>query len=161
MLRTYADTIVELKVLQKRLQYLRERKEELFTLYIMPKATQVDTVGGQNMPHYTDNVMRYVTALHTPNDKGISLQDEILLCEKHINRLTVLLEEMTNSLIKLDGVEMDLFINIAINGLKVTKAVEKVASERYISTEAIWHNYYPKVKGELQRIKEAGKADEV
>lgn len=159
MLQSYSNTLIELKVAQKRLQYLRNRKEELFTLYIMPKAMQVDQIGGQNMPHYTDNVMRYVTAVNSPGEKGISLNDEIIQEERHINHLTTLLEAMTEAVVKLDGIEMELFVQIMINGMKATKAVEKVAEARGYSTETIWHNYYPKVRAEIQRIRKAGNND--
>lgn len=157
MFRSYCNSIIELKVAQERLQYLQNKKEELFTLYIMPKAMQVDNVGGQNKPKNTDNVMRYVVAVNTPNENGLSINEEIELLQKQVNHLTALLETMTKSLISLKGIECQLFVEIMINGSKPSEAVNKIAEQSYMSVANVWKHYYPQVKKEMEKVKKGGK----
>lgn len=76
---------------------------------------------------------------------------ENLLNEEKIIRDTInLYVNKTNSIKKnisdLKGIEYELYTEIVINGLNVSKAVEKVAEKNEKDVSTIWKNYYPKVK---------------
>ena len=46
----------------------------------------------------------------------------------------------------LQGIEYELYSEIVIKGLNVSKAVEKVAEKNEKDISTIWKNYYPNVK---------------
>lgn len=73
--------------------------------------------------------------------------------EDRINRKTVILEKCKRNLEKLSDNQVcyRIYLNI-LNGMSVSKAIEKVADENYInnvkpsSSETIWKYYYPNLK---------------
>lgn len=150
IIHSMTNTIFELKGVQLRLDYLTAKKEELFTRYIMPKAMQVDQVGGQNMPKYTDATMQYVIAVDE-----VKKEIEQLTAER--NRLIVLLEDLSKTMMNLQGIEFDLFYEIAVKGSRPKKAIQRVAASHFMSESNVWNVYYPKVKNELQMLKEGRK----
>ena len=154
MLQNYTNTLIELKLAQNRLKVLRDRKEELFTNLISPKAMKIDMVGGQNMPKYTDMTNAYVIAVNTPRPPhNLSINEEIDQLENEVNHLTLVLETMTDSVIKLKGIECELFVLIMVNGLKPSDAVNRIAEIHFMSVSNIWQRYYPAVKKEMGEVK--------
>lgn len=155
MFQSYSNALTELSIAHKRLNYLQERKEDLFTMYCMPKAIQVDLIGGQHQPTYTDKVNAYVVAINSPQSvNGLSINEEIEQLTKRINHLTLLLQQMTKQLVDLKGIECELFVEIMINGSRVSDAIKIVAAQHYMSQSNIWHNYYPKVKEYIGKVKQ-------
>jgi len=73
--------------------------------------------------------------------------------EDRINRKTIILEKCKKNLEKLSDNQVcyRIYLNI-LNGMSVSKAIEKVADENYInnvkpsSSETIWKYYYPNLK---------------
>lgn len=73
--------------------------------------------------------------------------------KKIIDDKIILLEKCKENLEKLSSnqIEYKIYLNI-LNGLSVSKAIEKVADENYekgispSSKSALWRNYYPKLK---------------
>lgn len=61
------------------------------------------------------------------------------------------LEKMERSLQSLEGIEKKLFYEIAIKGLNVTRAVDKIANIYELDSSTIWKKYYPKVKKFIKR----------
>lgn len=154
MYQNYINTLIELKLAQSRLKVLRDRKEELWTNLISPKALKVDLVGGQNMPKYTDATKEYALAVNTPRPPhNLSINEEIEQLENEVNHLTLVLETMGESVIKLKGIECELFVLIMVNGLKPSEAVNRIAELHYMSVSNIWQRYYPAVKKEMAEVK--------
>lgn len=154
MFQNYINTLIELKLAQNRLKVLRDRKEELFTSLISPKAMRIDTVGGQNMPKYTDTTNAYAIAVNTPRPPhNLSINEEIDQLEREVEHLTMVLETMSESVIKLKGIECELFVLIMITGMTPTQAVQRIADVHYMSVSNIWQRYYPAVKKEIAEIK--------
>lgn len=150
----YINTLIELKLAQSRLKILRDRKEELWTNLISPKAMKIDLVGGQNMPHYTDATKDYAIAVNTPRPPhNLSINEEIDQLEREVTHLTMVLETMADSVIKLKGIECELFVLIMVNGMKPSDAVNKIAEIHYMSVSNIWQRYYPAVKKEMAEVK--------
>ena len=154
MFQNYINTLIELKLAQNRLKVLRDRKEEYFTNLISPKAMRIDTVGGQNMPKYTDTTNAYAIAVNTPRPPhNLSINEEIDQLEREVEHLTMVLETMGESVIKLKGIECELFVLIMVNGLKPSEAVNRIAELHYMSVSNIWQRYYPAVKKEMAEVK--------
>lgn len=154
MFQNYINTLIELKLAQSRLKVLRDRKEELWTNLISPKAMKIDLVGGQNMPHYTDATKNYAIAVNTPRPPhNLSLNEEIDQLEHEVSYLTMVLEKMGESVIKLKGIECELFVLIMVNGMKPSDAVNRIAELHYMSVSNIWQRYYPAVKKEMAEVK--------
>lgn len=154
MFQNYINTLIELKLAQSRLKVLRDRKEELWTSLISPKAMKIDLVGGQNMPHYTDTTNAYAIAVNTPRPPhNLSLNEEIDQLEHEVSYLTMVLEKMGESVIKLKGIECELFVLIMVNGMKPSDAVNRIAELHYMSVSNIWQRYYPAVKKEMAEVK--------
>lgn len=82
-----------------------------------------------------------------------SSEKDKLEIEDRINRKTVILEKCKRNLEKLSDNQVcyRIYLNI-LNGMSVSKAIEKVADENYInnvkpsSSETIWKYYYPNLK---------------
>lgn len=89
--------------------------------------------------------------------KSIQFQKEYLEKEKQeLQQLKQtyeqLLKEIEQDLKQLNGIEQKLFYEITINGLNVTKAVDKVSVVYDLDPSTIWKNYYPPVKEFLKSL---------
>jgi hypothetical protein len=90
----------------------------------------------------------------------ISEYEKRLLDEKEKIKETLclqreILNQIEEILKKLSGIESKLFTEIVINGINVTKAIEKVAVQESKDVSTLWKNYYPNVKeiiSELQSL---------
>lgn len=152
-IKTYNDILYELRTVQARFSYLKEKREELYTRYISPNTMTVDLVGGQNMPKNNDLVFEYIKAVTTPDEKtGLSIDEELEVLTREMNSLSKTLLEMTTSLMNLKGVEYALYVEIVVNCQKVSEAVAKVAEANGMSERNVWKNYYPKIKEYLRNV---------
>ncbi len=69
-----------------------------------------------------------------------------------INLQINILNQIEEDFRKLNGIEQKLFKEIIINGMSISKAVEKVAEEEEKDVSTIWKNYYPKIKDKIKEI---------
>lgn len=60
--------------------------------------------------------------------------------------------QIKKDLSELKGIEYNLYSKIVVEGLNVSKAIEKVSLEEEKDISTIWKNYYPKIKKRLQLI---------
>ncbi len=65
---------------------------------------------------------------------------------------TNLLHQIEDDIKKLSGIENELYCEIVVNGIKVSKAIEKIATEENISVSTLWKNYYPSVKKRINAL---------
>lgn len=102
----YNNSILELNILNKRLDVLKKEKENLLN---------------------EEKVLRETIKFY-------------------INKTNTIKNNISN----LKGIEYELYTEIVINGLNVSKAVEKVAEKNEKDVSTIWKNYYPKIKTFLE-----------
>lgn len=149
---SYHNTLNELAIVRARCDYLINRKDALFTHYCLPKSFKAGEGGGGNNPQ--DNVRKYVIAITTPDEKtGMSIDEEIEYLQKQMTDLHKTLAKMAQSMLELDGIELQLYTEIIINGLKQSKAISKVARANYLTESAIYKTYLPKVREEINDAK--------
>lgn len=80
-------------------------------------------------------------------------QDEAMKLLPKVVRLETALERMREALANIKDVEYMIYAEVVINGLNVTKAVERVSELTGKDVGTIWKYYYPKVKKELASLK--------
>lgn len=145
-IRTYNDTMCELKMAKRRLKLLQARRNELWFKYFpittKPKEIMVD--GGK---HDNDKMADYLYELHEIDiGIGMSLADEIKRLESNIKKLKECLNYMTKTLSSMQGIEYQLYYEIVYNNRSISKAVDIVARKNNKDTQTIWKNYYRKIK---------------
>ena len=145
-IRTYNDTMCELKMAKRRLKLLQARRNELWFKYFpittKPKEIMVD--GGKRD---NDKMADYLYELHEIDiGIGMSLADEIKRLESNIKKLKECLNYMTKTLSSMQGIEYQLYYEIVYNNRPISKAVDIVASKNNKDTQTIWKNYYRKIK---------------
>lgn len=148
-IRNYADTEREFKIAKERLKMLKRRKLELDTKYLSLKAVQITDmkVDGSSKPR--DKNIEYVSQL-LKKDKttGYTLEQEIDILQKEISQIQSVLDKMKHHLKSFKGLEYKLYCKVVIEGLNITKAVETLANEEYMSVSTIWE-IHKKIKDYL------------
>lgn len=152
-IRNYTNTKCELEMAKIRLNLLMDRKEKLYSKYFPvtsnPKEIVID--GGNKS---SDKMADYLQELHCVDiGTGKSLAEEIEFEQKNISKLQEYLNDMSNSLSKMDGIEYQLFYEIAFKGINITKAVDNIANDNNIEPQTIWKNYYKKIKKYVNKLK--------
>ena len=152
-IRNFTNTKCELEMAKTRLSLLMDRKEKLYCKYfpITPKLKEVMVDGGE---HNNDKMADYVHELHEVDiGTGKSLAEEIEFEQNNINKLQGYLDTMTESLGKMSGIEYQLFYEIVYKGVKITRAVENIATANDIEPRTVWKNYYKNIKKDIKKIK--------
>ena len=62
------------------------------------------------------------------------------------------MNSMNDSLSKMKGIEYQLYYEIVVKGVNVTKAVENIADKNNKDTSVIWKKYYKKIKKDVNKI---------
>lgn len=152
-IRNYTNTRCELEMAKTRLNLLMDRKEKLYCKYfpITPKLKEINVDGGVRN---NDKMADYVHELYEVDvGTGKSLAEEITHEQGNINTLQAYLDTMTDSLNKMTGIEYQLFYEIVYKGVRITKAVENIATINDIEPQTIWKNHYRKIKSYIKKIK--------
>jgi len=155
-IRNYTNTKCELEMAKTRLNLLMDRKEKLYCKYfpITPKLKEVMVDGGE---HNNDKMADYVHELHEVDiGTGKSLAEEITYEQQNVEKLQGYLNDMSDSLSKMTGIEYQLFYEIVYKGVNITKAVDNIADVNGIEPQTIWKNYYKKIKRYVNRINAFG-----
>lgn len=151
-IRNYTNTKCELEMAKTRLNLLMDRKEKLYCKYfpITPKLKEVVVDGGTRN---NDKMADYLHELHDIDlGTGKSLAEEIAYEQANVNKLQGYLNDMSDSLSKMTGIEYQLFYEIVFKGVNITKAVDNIASSNDIEPVTIWKNYYKKIKKYVNKI---------
>lgn len=151
-IRNFTNTKCELEMAKTRLNLLMDRKEKLYCKYfpITAKAKEVMVDGGYRN---NDKMADYIHELHEVDiGTGKSLAEEITYQQQIVDNLQGYLNNMADSLSKMTGIEYQLFYEIVYKGVKITKAVENVATANGIEPQTIWKNYYKKIKKYVNRV---------
>lgn len=149
----YNNTLCELNSAKIRLNLLMDRKEALYSKYFpMSKPLTFDKVDGGN--GMKDPMNEYMIELTTPDEKtGKSLEQEINEQRDEITKLDQYIRLMDTTLDNLTGLEADLYKYIVKDGMKISKAVEKVAELNYKDTSTIWRMYHRTIKSDINKLK--------
>lgn len=149
----YNNTLCELNSAKIRLNLLMDRKEALYSKYFpMNKPLTADKVDGGN--GMKDPMNEYMIELTTPDEKtGKSLEQEINEQRDEITKLDHYIRLMDSTLNGLSGLEADLYRYIVKDGMKISKAVEKVAELNYKDTSTIWRMYHRTIKTDINKLK--------
>jgi lambda repressor-like predicted transcriptional regulator len=151
-IRNFTNTKCELEMAKTRLNLLMDRKEKLYCKYfpITAKAKEVMVDGGYRN---NDKMADYIHELHEVDiGTGKSLAEEITYQQQIVDNLQGYLNNMADSLSKMTGIEYQLFYEIVYKGVKITKAVENIATANGIEPQTIWKNYYKKIKKYVNRV---------
>lgn len=149
----YNNTLCELNSAKIRLNLLMDRKEALYSKYFpMNKPLTADKVDGGN--GMKDPMNEYMIELTTPDEKtGKSLEQEINEQRDEITKLDHYIRLIDSTLNGLSGLEADLYRYIVKDGMKISKAVEKVAELNYKDTSTIWRMYHRTIKTDINKLK--------
>lgn len=151
-IRTYTDTRCELEMAKTRLSLLMDRKERLYCKYF-PLTSQLNDVMVDGGEHNNDNMADYIHELNEVDiGTGKSLSEEIKYQQNNIDKLQSYINSMNDSLSKMKGIEYQLYYEIVVKGVNVTKAVENIADKNNKDTSVIWKKYYKKIKKDVNKI---------
>lgn len=151
-IKTYTNTKCELEMAKKRLAYLMDRKERLYCKYfpITPTLKEDIVDGGEQT---NDKMADYVHELHEIDiGTGMSLAEEIRYQQEHVNRLQGYVNDMTETLSKMTGIEYELYYEIIVNGLNRSQAVSKIAEKHGKDDRTIWKYHYANIKRDISRV---------
>lgn len=126
--KVYSNVLQEISILEDRLRLLKDRIKVGETKY-----------GNNAVKYLADKGSRIGKYQQTAFEEKESLEEEL-------KKLYNCQNSMNNALQKLKGISQQLYREIQVNGLNVTKAVEKVANDNDMQVNAIWQNYYKKIK---------------
>lgn len=160
-IQSYTDTKCELEITKTRLSLLMDKKERLYCKYfpITPKLKEVMVDGGQRN---NDKMADYLHELHEIDiGTGKSLADEIKYQQENIERLQGYLNDMTETLEKMTGLEYRLYYEIAVKGVNISRAVDNIAESSGKDVGTIWKNYYKKIKKDVKKLAKYGYGNQV
>lgn len=139
-IKSYTNSILEKKILEMRLKILMDRKEKIYNDCLLLKDK--------------NDFVKYAYELSKKSSiTGKSIKEEITDLKEEKEKLEKTLFEMEKGLEGLNGVAKELFTEIVFNGLKPTKAVEKVATNKNMSINNVWKNHYRKIMPQLEKLK--------
>lgn len=143
-IKSYTNSILEKEILEIRLKVLMDREEKIYNNCLLLKNK--------------NNFAKYIYELSKKNSlTGESIKEEIMDLREEKEKLEKTLFEMEKGLKGLTGVTKELFTEIVFNGLKPTKAVEKIAKHKNMSINNVWKNHYRKIMPQLEKIKKIRK----
>lgn len=152
-IRNYTDTKCELDIAKSRLNFLIEKKEELYSKYF-PLTSSSKEVNVTNGSHTDDEMMiKYIQELYEVDfGTGKSLAEEIESEQKRVKKTQSYLDMMDDTLSKMKGIEYQLYYEIVITGTPITKAIENVAEKNDIDERSVWRNY-KNIKKYIKKLK--------
>ena len=152
-IRTYTNTKCELEMAKARLSLLMDRKEQLYCKYFpMTAKIKEDVVSGGQRNN--DKMADYVHELHEVDiGTGRSLADEIDYQREGVERLQQYVNQMNDTLAKMNGIEYALYYEIVVKGVRISRAVSNIAERYNRDDQTIWKHHYSKIKKEIKTLK--------
>jgi len=145
-IQTYTNTICELEMAKKRLNLLMDRKEKLYCKYFPLTPTLKEDVVDGGIKN-NDKMADYVHELHEIDiGTGKSLAEEITYQQENVNKIQVYVNNMNDILSKLNGVEYELYYEIVVKGIAISKAVNNIAEKYNKDSRTIWKYHYKNIK---------------
>ncbi len=151
-IHSYTDTRCELEIAKHRLRLLTDKKEKLYCNYF-PITSKLKEITVDEEIENDGKMAAYLHELHEKDiGTGKSLAEELIYQQQIVNKLQGYLNDMSESLSKMSGIEYRLYYDIIVNGTRISKAIEKIANETDKDTQTIWKNYYRKIKKEVKKV---------
>lgn len=158
MIPYYTQTMLELYSAEAYLRMLKDRRTLIYQKYFGYKSpSNFDIVPSQHNGVSKDNSVDYLAEINEKRYGERSLLEEIDFAEKDIAILKKCINTMQIQLSKSSNIEDKLYYQIVAKGLNVSKAMEKVADENYMSKKNVEKTYYPKIKEEIWKLKKIKK----
>ena len=157
-IRTYTNTKCELEMAKTRLSLLMDRKEQLYCKYFpVTQRLKEDVIkGGAND---NDKMARYVHELNEVDiGTGFSLAQEIEYQRSVVDMLARYVNEMTETLSKMSGIEYALYYEIVVNGVGISKAVNNIAERYNKENYTVWKYHYSKIKKDVKKLKKVSES---
>ena len=136
-----------------RLSLLMDRKEQLYAKYF-PITQQIkdDVITGGKKDN--DKMAMYVYELNEVDiGTGRSLAEEIEYQRAVVDRFKRYINEMSETLGKMRGIEYSLYYEIVVNGVNTSKAVSNVAERYNKDDRTVWKYYFQKIKNDVKKLK--------
>lgn len=153
MIRLYTNTKCEYDLINERLNYLIDKKVELFHKYF-PTTTRLKKEKVDGHSEEKDNMVEYLVELNEIDlGTGMSIQGEIDYQQEKLKNTKEVIDNMNLKLKELKGIEYELYYKIVVEGLSISKAVSKVAEKFDKDEQTIWKNYYRNIKNDIKRLK--------
>lgn len=83
-------------------------------------------------------------------EKTIQIEKRMIANMIKKNENTI--KKIEDNLCELKDIETRIYYEIVINGMGISKAIEKIAEETDRDISTLWKNYYPNVKSKIQDI---------
>lgn len=150
-IHSYTDTKCELEMAKTRLNLLMDKKEKMYCKYfpLTSKPKEVMADGGERN---NDKMSDYLHELHEIDiGTGKSLADEITYQQENVNKLQNYLNDMADTLSKMAGLEYQLYYEIIVKGIKISKAVTNIAELNNLETRTIWRTYN-QIKKDVKKV---------
>lgn len=152
ILRNYTNTLLDLRSCEQRYLYLREKREVYYVRYLGAKSPNFEGLGVQKN-WGVDGMSVFLDLVTKKNGRtGLSLDDEIEKLLTEMATLSKVLADMGKNLRRMKGIEYQLYSAVVIDNLNISRAVQKVAEDNFMSEQNIWATYYPRIKEELKRL---------
>jgi len=152
-IRNYNDTKNELEVAQLRLNYLLDKKEDLYVKYCGMTIPKLDDVRVQTSTVNKDTMAKYMEELTKINpNTGLSLDQEIEQQYNVVSKLKYYLNLMDYNLKNMKALEYKLYYFIVIDGRGITSGVNHLANVTNKDPRTIWKYYYPKIEKEIKKL---------
>ena len=157
-IQTFTNTKCELEIAKTRLGLLLDRKEQLYCKYFpVTQQLKEDLISGGD--HKNDKMDRYLYELYDVDiGTGKSLADEIEYQRKVVNTLTRCIAEMSETLSRMTGIEYALYYEIVVGGMRISRAVGKIAERYNVDDHTIWKYHYSKIKKEIKKLKKVSES---
>lgn len=152
VIKTYADTKCELEVAKTRLNLLSDRKEQLYCKYFpITKGIKEEIISGGKRDN--DKMAMYVYELNEVDiGTGRSLAQEIEHQKRLIENITRHLQNMSDTLGKMTGIEYALFYEIVYKGVNITQAVRNISQHYDKDERTVWKYHYNKIKNDVKKL---------
>lgn len=136
-----------------RLSLLMDRKEQLYCKYF-PITQQLKDVVISSGKKDNDKMAMYVHELNKVDIvTGFSLAQEIEYQRSIIERDTQYINDMTETLSKMQDIEHSLYYEIVVKGVIITQAVSNIAERYNKEDQTIWKYHYKKIKEDVEKLK--------
>lgn len=146
IIKSYTNSKQELNLLSSRLKLIEKRKE----IVLKEKENIQSLIQNNKICELIEKLKIEQIELDNAYKNLEREQEELNSLSETIKSNIKFMEE---NLQLLTGVEYQLYYQIVVKGLNVTKAIDKVAFDQNLDSSTLWKYYYPKIKDKIDLSK--------
>ena len=141
-----------------RLNLLMDRKEQLYCKYFpVTQKLKDDVIKGGTKDN--DKMAMYVHELNEVDiGTGRSLAQEIEYQRAYVDNIKRYIDDMSETLNKMQGIEYALYYEIVVKGINTSKAVSNVAERYNRDDHTIWKYHYNKIKNDVKKLQKVSES---